>query len=168
MRLMFFVRIAIFCLFGIVSNTGQAAASDADINFQNATQEMRYRALIEEFRCPKCQNASLAGSDAPIAQDLKYKTYLLVKQGQSDDQIRQYMTSRYGDFMSYRPPINRATWVLWFAPLLVLMIVVLVWLIRTPSRKRLEVVPLSAEESWRLNQLLGKDSVNDQDIRHDH
>ncbi|MDE2422186.1 MAG: cytochrome c-type biogenesis protein CcmH [Gammaproteobacteria bacterium] len=168
MRVIFFVRIAIFCLFGIVSTITLSATSDADLTFLNPTQEMRYRALIEEFRCPKCQNANLAGSDAPIAQDLKHKTYLLIQQGQSDDQIRQYMTSRYGDFISYKPPINHATWLLWFAPPVGLIIVLLVWLIRTRSRKNLNVVPLSAEESWQLNRLLGKNNAKDQDIRHDH
>lgn len=168
MRLMSALRVAAFCLLGAVSHMALATTTDADLTFKNPKQEMRYRALIEEFRCPKCQNANLAGSDAPIAQDLKHKTYILVQQGQSDDQIRQYMTSRYGDFISYKPPINRATWVLWFAPPLVLLIVFLVWLIRTRSQRNLKVAPLSAEESWRLNQLLSKNDINDQDIHHDH
>jgi len=168
MRLTSFVRITIFFLFGVISTIALATASDADLTFQNPSQEMRYRALIEEFRCPKCQNANLAGSDAPIAQDLKHKTYLLIEQGQSDDQIRQYMTSRYGDFISYKPPMNRATWLLWFAPPVILMIALLAWLIRNRLQRNLNVVPLSAEESWKLNRLLGKNNVKDQDIHHDH
>jgi cytochrome c-type biogenesis protein CcmH len=173
MRLTFSLRIlAIYCLFLTVSHVSQAKEFDA-LTFQNHTHEMRYRSLIEEFRCPKCQNANLAGSDAPIAQDLKHKTYILVQQGLSDDQIRLYMTSRYGDFISYKPPVNRSTWALWFAPPVLLILALLVWIIRSRSRADLKVTPLSAEETWRLNQLLNNKkvntpSVNDQDIHHDH
>jgi cytochrome c-type biogenesis protein CcmH len=164
--------VAICCLFATVSNVSQAKALD-ELTFQNPAQEMRYHALIEEFRCPKCQNANLAGSDAPIAQDLKHKTYILVQQGQSDAQIRLYMTSRYGDFISYKPPVNRSTWALWFAPPVVLVLALLVWVVRIRSRASLKVAPLSAEETWRLNQLLRNDTLNtqnvkDQDIHHDH
>jgi len=168
MRLMFPIRIVIFCLLGAVSHIALATTTDADLTFKSPQHEVRYRALIEEFRCPKCQNANLAGSDAPIAQDLKHKTYLLIQQGQSDDQIRQYMTSRYGEFISYKPPINRSTWVLWFAPPLMLVLVFVVWIMRIRARIHLKNVPLSAEETWRLNQLLSKNSMSDQDIRHDH
>ena len=89
-----------------------------------------YRALIEEFRCPKCQNQNLAGSDAPIAQDLKQKTYELVKDGRSDAEIRQYMYERYGDFISYKPPVRPSTWILWFFPPLLLALVLLGWFIK--------------------------------------
>ncbi|BBI67003.1 hypothetical protein PKHYL_11940 [Psychrobacter sp. KH172YL61] len=78
-------------------------------------QEAQYRGLIsEELRCPKCQNQNLAASDAPIAQDLKQKVYDLVKDGRSDAEIRAYMQERYGDFISYKPPVRPSTWILWF------------------------------------------------------
>jgi cytochrome c-type biogenesis protein CcmH len=161
----------ISCLFTSFNNVSQAKEFDALV-FQNTTQEMRYRALIEEFRCPKCQNANLAGSEAPIAQDLKHKTYALVQQGQSDDQIRRYMISRYGEFISYKPPINRSTWALWFTPPLLLALAFLIWIVRSRSRSDLNVVSLSAEETWRLNQLLSNQKVytqndTDPDIHHD-
>ena len=164
--------VALCCLFATVSNVSQAKTLDA-LTFQNPAQETRYHALIEEFRCPKCQNANLAGSDAPIAQDLKHKTYILVQQGQTDDQIRLYMTTRYGDFISYKPPVNRSTWALWFAPPVLLVFALLVWIVRRRSRADIKVAPLSAEETWRLNQLLSNDTLNtqnvkDQDIHHDH
>ncbi len=75
-------------------------------DFDSTQQEAQYRGLIEELRCPKCQNQNLAGSDAPIAQDLKQKTYDLVKDGRSDGEIRVYMQDRYGDFISYKPPVR--------------------------------------------------------------
>lgn len=132
--------------------------------FDNPRQEAQYRALIEEFRCPKCQNQNLAGSDAPIAQDLKQKTYDMVKDGRSDAEIRQYMNERYGDFISYKPPVRPSTWILWFFPPVLLVFVMLAWFIRNRnSSKRTAVIanpieegyaPLSAAEQQRLQDLL--------------
>lgn len=141
-----------------VSASSSTRATDADLTFQSAAQEAQYRTLIDEFRCPKCQNANLAGSDAPIAKDLKHKTYELVKQGQSNDQIRQYMIARYGDFMSYKPPVKRSTWLLWFAPPVTLLLALIVWFIRVRARRTVATAPLSAEETWRLSQLLNDET----------
>lgn len=82
--------------------------------FKSAEDEARYKALIEELRCPKCQNQNLAGSDAPIAVDLKNQTYQMIQDGRSDAEIRQFMFDSYGDFISYKPPVRPSTWILWF------------------------------------------------------
>jgi cytochrome c-type biogenesis protein CcmH len=125
--------------------------------FDNQGQELRYQALIGELRCPKCQNQNLAGSDAPIAKDLKDRTYQLLQDGKTDSEIRDYMVDRYGDFISYKPPVRGSTYVLWFGPfaLLVVVVVVLVW-------RRKKVTPpathLNAEEAARLANLLKRDS----------
>lgn len=141
-----------------------ALANIDTYQFDNPRQEAQYRALIEEFRCPKCQNQNLAGSDAPIAQDLKQKTYDMVKDGRSDAEIRQYMNERYGDFISYKPPVRPSTWILWFFPPVLLVFVMLAWFIRNRnSSKRAAVIdnpieegyaPLSAAEQQRLQNLL--------------
>ena len=157
--------VILFGLLSVFSSALNAAlivnTADANLTFESTAQEMQYRTLIDEFRCPKCQNANLAGSDAPIAQDLKYKTYELVKQGQTNDQIRQYMIARYGEFISYKPPIKRSTWLLWFAPPLVLLVALMVWFFRVRGRRGLTTIPLSAIESWRLHQLLNDESLKD-------
>ncbi len=140
-----------------VNASSPTQAAEADLTFESSAQETQYRTLIDEFRCPKCQNANLAGSDAPIAQDLKHKTYELVKEGQSNDQIRQYMITRYGDFISYKPPIKSSTWLLWFAPPLTLFLALMVWFLRV-RRRTITTAPLSSEETWRLNQLLNDES----------
>ena len=103
------VSLLLACL---LSMTATAAIDVYD--FDSERQEAQYRGLIEELRCPKCQNQNLAASDAPIAQDLKQKTYDLVKDGRSDGEIRDYMQERYGDFISYKPPVRPSTWILWF------------------------------------------------------
>lgn len=125
--------------------------------FNNEAQELRYQALIAELRCPKCQNQNLAGSDAPIAKDLKDRTYQLLQDGKTDSEIRDYMISRYGDFISYKPPVRGSTYALWFGPfaLLLVVVAVLIW-------RRKKVTPpaihLNAEEAARLAQLLKRDS----------
>ena len=149
----------------LVAGLSTSAWANIDTyQFDNPRQEAQYRALIEEFRCPKCQNQNLAGSDAPIAQDLKQKTYDMVKDGRSDGEIRQYMNERYGDFISYKPPVRPSTWILWFFPPVLLVFVMLAWFIRNRnSSKRAAVIanpieegyaPLSAAEQQRLQDLL--------------
>ena len=148
----------------VVGLSMSAWANIDTYQFDNPRQEAQYRALIEEFRCPKCQNQNLAGSDAPIAQDLKQKTYDMVKDGRSDTEIRQYMNERYGDFISYKPPVRPSTWILWFFPPVLLVFVMLAWFIRNRnSSKRAAVIdnpieegyaPLSAAEQQRLQNLL--------------
>ena len=149
----------------LVAGLSMSAWANIDTyQFDNPRQEAQYRALIEEFRCPKCQNQNLAGSDAPIAQDLKQKTYDMVKDGRSDGEIRQYMNERYGDFISYKPPVRPSTWILWFFPPVLLVFVMLAWFIRNRnSSKRAAAIanpieegyaPLSAAEQQRLQDLL--------------
>lgn len=75
---------------GLSFNMASVASIDVH-EFKNPEDETRYRALIEELRCPKCQNQNLAGSDAPIAQDLKQQTYQMINDGRSDTEIRQFM-----------------------------------------------------------------------------
>ncbi|MYH17458.1 MAG: cytochrome c-type biogenesis protein CcmH [Gammaproteobacteria bacterium] len=95
-------------------------ASPVDVyEFPDAEAEARFRALIAEFRCPKCLNTNLAGSDAPIAQDLRAAVHrLVVREGLSDAEVRDYLQARYGDFVLYDPPLKAATLVLWGAPVL--------------------------------------------------
>lgn len=141
-----------------------SAIANIDVyQFDNPRQEAQYRALIEEFRCPKCQNQNLAGSDAPIAQDLKQKTYDMVKAGRSDTEIRNYMYERYGDFISYKPPVRPSTWILWFFPPILLVLGLLTWFIRNRNQQKRQAAatspevlyePLSANEADRLAKLL--------------
>ncbi len=122
-------------------------------DFSSELEEKRYRALVAELRCPKCQNTNLAGSDAGLAGDLKDRVHDLLRQGASDDEIRNHMIERFGDFVTYKPPMRPATWVLWWGPLTLLLVGLAVMLLRRQPVKT-KNKPLSPEEKKRLQALL--------------
>lgn len=86
--------------------------------FSSEAQQQRFNALTEELRCLVCQNQNLADSDAPLAHDLRHEIHDMMEAGQSDEEIKQFLIVRYGDFVLYRPPVQGNTLVLWFAPAL--------------------------------------------------
>ena len=90
--------------------------------FDNAQQEELFHDLSKQLRCPKCQNQNIADSNAQLAQDLRYKTYQLVKQGQSEEEVIDYMVARFGNFVRYDPPMTPATIFLWLGPLLFIVL----------------------------------------------
>ena len=85
-----------------------------------AEQEQRFHRLANELRCLVCQNQSIAESNAPLAQDLKERVRRQISEGRSDEEIKNYMRDRYGDFVLYKPPFNAVTAVLWISPLILL------------------------------------------------
>lgn len=122
----------------------------------NEELEARYRVLIEELRCPKCQNQNLADSNSPIAADLRAQIRTLLEEGKSDEEIVTYLVHRYGEFVRYRPAVKKDTLVLWFAPavIFVLALVVALAVIRGYRRRPAAEAPLSDEEKQRLDQLV--------------
>ncbi len=95
---------------------GAASGKDAVPLAQDPVVEQRMIAISEEMRCLVCQNESLAGSRADLAEDLRRQLRELIRQGKSDQEIKAYMVSRYGDFVLYRPPVKPTTWLLWAGP----------------------------------------------------
>jgi cytochrome c-type biogenesis protein CcmH len=130
--------------------------------FDDAAQEARYHHLVEEIRCPKCINTNLAGSDAPIAADLRATVLRLLREGATDQQVLDYLQARYGDFVLYDPPVRADTALLWLAPLLLMsaglgVIAVIVW-----RRRRNDVVSeLSERDRARIAELLGAEHPKD-------
>jgi cytochrome c-type biogenesis protein CcmH len=94
------------CLFGA---SGQEAFDDPELN-------TRYRALISEIRCPKCLNESIAESNAPLAADMRRQVQRLIGEGASDDDVKEFMASRYGEAVLYNPRLSPSTVALWAAP----------------------------------------------------
>ncbi|WP_455218222.1 cytochrome c-type biogenesis protein [Kaarinaea lacus] len=121
--------------------------------------EKRVNDIAAELRCLVCQNQTIADSHAELAVDLKNQVREMVKTGQSQEQIVDYMVQRYGDFVRYRPPVKNTTVLLWAGPFLLLAIGLVVLIINL--RKRLKLVPddapLTEEESEQLKHLLHED-----------
>lgn len=133
------------------------AAIDVD-QLENDDLRARYQTLIDELRCPKCQNQNLAGSDAPIATDLRQELRRQLREGKSDQEILNYLVVRYGEYITYRPPFDARTALLWAGPALMVIVgaVVILVLLR---RHRPQTSPaLSAAERERLQRLLEDDT----------
>jgi len=113
------MRITVFL--GAMLLVMQALAIDTGRAFEDPEQQARYEHLIKDLRCLVCQNQSIADSNASLASDLRREVREMMVAGQTDEQIREFMTARYGDFVLYRPPVSPRTWLLWAAPVLLLL-----------------------------------------------
>lgn len=107
-------------LISLVSAGSQAA--EPLVSFETADQRARYDRMLEEYRCLKCQNQNLAGSNAELAGDLRREIRERILEGKDDAAIDAYLVARYGDFVRYKPRFGGANLVLWLAPALLLLI----------------------------------------------
>ena len=133
--------------------------------FDNEVDRKRYQTFIEEMRCPKCQNQNLAGTNSPIAEDLRRELDFMIKDGRSDKEIVDFMVERYGEYILYRPRLSSATILLWSAPVLLLVFGVVMLLLIVRKRRRVEGstdAGLSQEDQDRLNALLSLSTKNDE------
>ena len=126
--------------------------------FENETLRTRFQVLAAELRCPKCQNQNIADSNAPIAADLRQQLHLQLHEGRSDAEIIEFMVSRYGEFVLYRPRWNKVTLVLWLAPVILLAIAAWILVASFRGRGLPEVPELSAEEQAKLDALLASET----------
>lgn len=150
------IRTAVLFLLVFLFACGQQvyAAIDA-YPFPNDELRQRHNVLIDELRCPQCLNTNLAGSDSMIAKDLRREVHRLLLEGKSDDEILDFMHERYGDFILYKPRLQPGTIVLWFGPLFLLLIAVVV-LFRLVQSRKVEVTNLSEADARRLEELVGR------------
>ena len=108
-------------VFAVGLGAGRAYAIDTQVAFTDPVLQARYETLTQELRCPMCQNNSIADSNAGIAADLRTELRGLIAAGKSDEEIRAFMTARYGDFVLYKPPVTARTYLLWASPVLLLV-----------------------------------------------
>ena len=148
------LRVVMLLLALLWINLPASASIDA-YPFPNDAMRHRYASLIAELRCPQCLNTNIAGSDSMIAQYLRREVHRLVLEGQSDDQVREFMVARYGDFILYKPQLKAGTLVLWFGPLVFLLIALGV-VYRLLRRRGMKVTALTDQDQARLKQLLTK------------
>jgi cytochrome c-type biogenesis protein CcmH len=132
-------------------------ASAPDRPLPDAAQEQRARALFTEIRCVVCQHEAIADSPAGVAADMRRLVRDEIAAGASDEQVRQGLVRRFGDYVLFRPPLRIGTLLLWFGPFLLAAGAALA-LVRRSRRKRIDPAPLSAEEERRLHDLLQQES----------
>lgn len=124
-KILFFLT-ALFC-------SVSAWASIDVLNFTSPDQEKEYQQLTQELRCPQCQNNNIADSNATIAVDMRAKVFELLQEGKSKQQVVNYMVQRYGNFVTYDPPLTAATIMLWVLPLLLVLFGIALVLRRRPK-----------------------------------
>ena len=137
---------ALFLALVVLAGPGHAQP----VAVADAALEARVRAIASDLRCLVCQNQSIADSQAALAVDLRQQVREKLRQGESEQQIIAFMTARYGDFVLYRPPLRAGTWLLWFGPVLMVVVGLLAlgWALRRRSRlpaDRFEADPEDAE-----------------------
>jgi cytochrome c-type biogenesis protein CcmH len=145
--------LALVLLLALVPAFANEAAPLAD----DPVVEQRLLVIAEEVRCLVCQNESLAGSRADLAQDLRREIRSLIKQGKTDQEVMDFLVSRYGDYVRYRPPVKPSTWLLWGGPFL-LLAGGLAGLVLFVRRRRNTSAALSPEEQREAAALLGEKS----------
>ncbi len=140
----------ILCAFG-----AQAEVSEV-YDFDTRAEEQRYQNLIAELRCPKCQNQNIADSNAPISKDMRDQVYRLMKNGATNDEIVGDLVGRFGEFVQYKPPVDKRTILLWAFPAIAVVVgVAIVAGVAIRSRKReKEESALSPEELARVKKML--------------
>jgi cytochrome c-type biogenesis protein CcmH len=139
------------CSLFVAAQTTDEAALDA-----------RVRDFSRQLRCLVCQNETLADSQAMLAIDLKREIREQMKAGKSDREILAYLTARYGDFVSYRPPVKLSTYLLWFGPFILLACGFFILFIYIKNRReQIKEEPLSAAEHQRARELLQASSGKD-------
>lgn len=137
-----------------------AHAANEFYEFETAAQERKFNQLTRELRCPKCQNQSIADSDAPLAMDMRERVYQMVMAGDSREEIIDFMKLRYGDFVHYKPPIKPSTIILWLAPSLVIVLGAITVIVNLRGQNK-AVVHLSAEEQERLDTLMREEQEDE-------
>jgi cytochrome c-type biogenesis protein CcmH len=134
-----------------------SAAREAQPVMGDAALQARVMKLSGELRCLVCQGESLADSRSDFAADMRDKIRSLVQQGKSDQEIKDYLVARYGDFILYRPPFSGITAFVWLAPVLLMLAGGSLFVVNLRRRRaRVQVAPLSAEEAARVKNLLSE------------
>lgn len=143
--------------------TNLALAAPIEFNqFDSPQQEADYQSLIQTLRCPQCQNNNIADSNATIATDMRSKTLELLKQGKNKEEVVEYMVERYGNFVTYDPPMTPATIFLWVLPVVLVLAGLGLILRRRKAPQAVENRETFAKpqiDQARLNEILNKEDV---------
>ena len=157
-RVLLFVSLAISSF--LMASVANASPVET-FEFRDEVTKVRFQALSKELRCPKCQNQNLADSNSAIAIDLRRELYELLQQGKADSEIINFMVSRYGEFVLYRPRVSSITYVLWFGPALLILIgvIVVILILRKKPAAKADLA-LNTQQQDKLQQLLQTNKVD--------
>jgi cytochrome c-type biogenesis protein CcmH len=136
---------------------GLSLAQEARPLAEDPVLEAKVMRIAEELRCLVCQNETIAASHADLAVDLRKQIRQKLQQGQSQEQILDFMVQRYGDFVLYRPPVKSTTWLLWAGPFVLLGIALIVLVSHIRRRRVPDAAPLRADEAERVRRLLAEE-----------
>jgi len=148
------MRILILVL--LLTLSGFAGARVEYREFSNAEQQQAYDDLISELRCLVCQNQTIADSNADLAKDLRRQVYEMLQQGKTKQDIADFMTQRYGDFVLYNPPFKAKTGLLWIGPFVFLIIGLIAVFVFARRNKTSAAAEMSAEKRRKIHGLLEK------------
>lgn len=147
------MRVIVFLVMALLLTPPVVAAPVVTYEFASEEQEALFNKLSNELRCLVCQNQSIADSNAELATDLREEIYGMLQQGNSEEEIIEFMVARYGDFVLYNPPMKPMTWLLWFGPGFALL-AGFFFVVRIISRqKKAAATEMSSEEIERLKSL---------------
>ncbi|AOT10191.1 cytochrome C biogenesis protein CcmH [Pseudoalteromonas luteoviolacea] len=148
------IRVVFLLVMALLLSAAVVNAAEDEYEFKNAEQAQTFKELTLELRCPKCQNQNIADSDAIVAKDLRDKVLTLVHEGNSKQEVIDYMIDRYGYFVHYQPPVTPATIILWVLP--VIIVVLGFGFIVFRQKKAAIKQPWSAADDKRLEQLIAQ------------
>ncbi len=132
--------------------------------FPSENERKRYQKFLEELRCPKCKNNNLADTNSEIADDLRRELHKMVLEGKTNDEIIDFMVSRYGDFVLYRPPVQGNTIALWAGPFVFLLIGLgaVAWVVLRRKKLSASDAELTEEEQRQLAAILESEKADSQ------
>jgi cytochrome c-type biogenesis protein CcmH len=138
--------------------SAQSLAVIETYEFSSPDLEVRYKALSQELRCPKCQNQNIADSNAPISRDLRAIVHEQLEAGATDDEIIDFLVDRYGEFVRYRPGMDSNTLWLWSAPIILLVMAMAVVVTQIRKDRNGQTISSNAERASRLREKFDGDS----------
>ncbi len=124
----------------------------------DAAQEARAQALFKDVRCVVCQHEAIADSPAGVAGDMRRLIREEIASGATDQQVRDDLVRRFGDYVLFTPPVRAGTWLLWFGPFALVALAALILVLRS-RRRAVETTPLSPEEEARLDEVLRNEKL---------
>lgn len=151
------IRSLFMCLVMVFGSVAMAEVADV-YEFETRAEEQRYRNLIAELRCPKCQNQNIADSNAPISKDMREVVYRMMQEGASNEEITEALVARFGEFVRYKPELDSRTVLLWATPAIAVLggLLVVAGVVIRSRKNGSESATLSDEEKARVARMLAE------------